>query len=138
MNAPQKQTQGPNARLPYLIAAVILTFACYCGLLVWVASRPPQALSTDNKVFTLLILIALPGKQALDAVYDKYDLRERMKNRLSAMAFSGLLIGLFRAAEASGPWTAALTFVSVFAAACIAFLVLDYTVDWLWSRWKNR
>jgi len=126
------------ANRPYLIATAIVVVAFYCGLIVWVALRPSEALSPDNKVFLLFLLILLPGQQALDRVFKWYDLHPSLQKRLSGMAFVGVLIGLFRAVDASGVWVASITFLVAFILASIAYLSLDYSINFLWARWKRR
>lgn len=130
--------QNFNANRPYLIVTVILVGVLYCGLVVWIALRPSDVLAHDEKVFCLLMLILLPGRYALEWVFNRFGLGPRLQKRLSGMAFVGLLVGLLRATDSSGILSSGVTFLVAFAAASLAFLVLDFCVDWLWSRWKNR
>lgn len=81
---------------PYLIAAVVVAALANLGLFVWIASLPVETLSHDDKVLSLLLLIALPGKPTLDWTFKRFGIRARIAERLSGMALVGVMVGLVR------------------------------------------
>lgn len=119
--------QDFNTNRSYLIAAAILVATTYCGLIVWIALRPSEVLTHDDKAFCLLLLIILPGRYALEWAFKRLGLSPQLQKRLSGMAFVGLLVGLLRATKASGILSSSITFLVAFAIATIAYLVLDFS-----------
>ena len=121
---------------PYLIAAAVLGAVAFVAGFVWIAALPETQLNHIDKSLALFLLVALPGRYALQRMSQQMKLQKALQERISNIACIGLMCALFEATQATGYFDAIWRYVTFFVVGGLAVFILNVKLDKLAALWK--
>ncbi len=130
------RNESSSHLFPYAVALLLLGMLVGIGVMIWVMTRPEDAVSYVEKMLIVLFILACAGKALSDWAVRRNLVAETTADRASLAIFGGFTFAAVVVKDTFGEDGTLLKFGAAFVLAAIGLSILDAAYMRLKARWQ--